>query len=864
MAERPLLIFPSPQQANRSTLGGGGGDNFIKPSHSRQGERVTLQLTRLQDAFERRAAEVLASPDGLDPSQVIVIETVGSVSGFATAVRRIEGLEWLGEFEIDEIAPDEDFYRTDSDENPNDKSMRGRLYLVFTDQAAMQQLLAQWERYKNDRNVNWERGLTSLRDVFDNLHDIRRWDVQDRLEESGALEIWREELEHAPDEVIRTEIELWYRGSQEVRNQSQRDITLLVNRVGGTVIQSYELAAIAYHAMLVELPRRAIAGILKNPNTELVKCDGIMYFRPTGQIAAGERLDGQERSDAPDRGSFPYPTGDPCIAILDGLPVENHLLLRDRLYIEDPDDLSPNYQVRDRLHGTGMCSLVVWGDLTDTEPPLARPVYVRPITVPVESLYPPYPERMPSDQLSIDVIHRAVRRMFEGEGGSPPSAPTVKIINLSIGDLSRPFLQMVSPFARLIDWLSYKYGVLFVISAGNQLDDIPIAKSKTELDALSPAEREKLIIDSLYRESRHRRMLSPAESINGLTVNSSNHDSSGDAESGRLFECYRTPLPSPISSFGSGYRRSIKPEVVYPGGRVLYDFSLDGNRAVCRPHRRRPGHQVAAPGTAPGDGAKTSYSRGTSNAAALVTRSLGFAYETLTELLDEQASDVPVDPYVAPLLKSLVVHSSNWDVAGDRLLDILSTNYDSRSIKHAVSRWLGYGEPDVNRMLECTKQRATVLGFGSLSEEQGHEFAMPLPTGLGSRKTVRRLTVTLAWFSPIVSTNQKYRAAQLWFDMPGNRLARDRQDADWQAVRRGTVQHEVFEGDEAIAITTGDSIGVKVSCKSDAARVQTPIHYGLAVSLEVAEGIDISIYDEVRAAIAIRPEIDIRTRNPIE
>ena len=95
MAERPLLIFPEPQQANRSALGSGGGDNFTGPTHSRQGERVTLQLTRLQDAFDRRTAEVLASPDGIDPSQVIVIETVGSVSGFATAVRRIKGLEWL-------------------------------------------------------------------------------------------------------------------------------------------------------------------------------------------------------------------------------------------------------------------------------------------------------------------------------------------------------------------------------------------------------------------------------------------------------------------------------------------------------------------------------------------------------------------------------------------------------------------------------------------------------------------------------------------------------------------------------------------------------------------------------------------------
>lgn len=121
--------------------------------------------------------------------------------------------------------------------------------------------------------------------------------------------------------------------------------------------------------------------------------------------------------------------------------------------------------------------------------------------------------------------------------------------------------------------------------------------------------------------------------------------------------------------------------------------------------------------------------------------------------------------------------------------------------------------------------------------------------------------MSLAYFSPIIPSSQKYRAAHLWFEVPGNRLAPERQDADWQAVRRGTLQHEVFEGDKALGISDGDAIQIKVNCREDAGNCDQPIHYGLAVSIEVAEGLSLPIYDEVRTRI--RPAVEIRPRNPI-
>ena len=164
--------------------------------------------------------------------------------------------------------------------------------------------------------------------------------------------------------------------------------------------------------------------------------------------------------------------------------------------------------------------------------------------------------------------------------------------------------------------------------------------------------------------------------------------------------------------------------------------------------------------------------------------------------------------------------------------------------------------PRVDRVLDCTEQRATVLGFGQLSDGGAHVFKLPLPPSLSSRPEWRRLTVTLAWLSPISANTQKYRTANLWFEINNARIAPNRSDADWQAVQRGTVQHEIFEGQRAEPFMDGETLEIKVNCRKDAGKIETPVAYGLIVSLEVAEGVDIAVYNEIRTRIA--PAIQIQ------
>ena len=160
---------------------------------------------------------------------------------------------------------------------------------------------------------------------------------------------------------------------------------------------------------------------------------------------------------------------------------------------------------------------------------------------------------------------------MRGSAGEKAEAPSVFIINLSIGDPRRPFTQTVSPLARLLDYLSAKYALLFIVSAGNATTPfvIPNFKDWTSFTKASPADREKAVLTGLNATKHERSILSPAESINALTVGAHHHDDISIRMSAfNAVDPFDDPmLPNPSSALGLGYRRAIKPEIYLPGGR---------------------------------------------------------------------------------------------------------------------------------------------------------------------------------------------------------------------------------------------------------------------------------------------------------
>jgi hypothetical protein len=133
----------------------------------------------------------------------------------------------------------------------------------------------------------------------------------------------------------------------------------------------------------------------------------------------------------------------------------------------------------------------------------------------------------------------------------------------------------------------------------------------------------------------------------------------------------------------------------------------------------------------------------------------------------------------------MIVHGAGWGDSGERISEILRTADNARQLKSWVARWLGYGLPQIDRVLGCTEQRVTLLGFGGLKDNEAHVFKLPLPPSLGSRTDWRKLTVTLAWISPVSTSTQRYRTASLWFETNNNSIASNRSNVDGKLVRRG-------------------------------------------------------------------------------
>ena len=812
----------------------------------------------------------------LIPEEVLVLEIRGTVEDFARAVQKVEGLEWLSELGCADADPDEDFRVSDPEGTQQGRQLSSRLFVVSSNQEGLQQLRSLWARWK--RGERFRTGLGKWRHVFERLFDVRTWGVEDRLRETGVLEDWKARLSHGADQVP-CEIELWFRRDPGQRGRMQDRTEQLVARAGGRVRGATTIEEIGYHAVLAELPASMVQAVRDEADNdmELIQCEQIQFFRASGQMMAlppevgPEWPGGGAPAQAPGPPPAPPPQGDPVVALLDGVPLQEHNQLKGRLRVDDPDGWERNYSASDRRHGTAMASLILHGDLDAAEPSLRRRLYVRPIMRPARE---PWlgGEAVPDDVLVVDLIHRAVRRLFDGEGREPPAAPTVRVVNLSVGIRDRPFDQALSPLARLLDWLAWKYGVLFVVSAGNHATGLSLLKCTGDLRTVPAVALQRDLIRAVAEEARFRRLLSPAEAINALTVAATHEDRSGAS----LPPGYRDPykgrgLPSPINALGAGFRRAIKPDVLAAGGRVPVkeaDTTLGERSIQVEPYRGSlaPGQSVAAPGVS-GARSGSTRSRGTSNAAALTSRAAASLHDVLEDLRKGPDGQMIDSVPRAVWTKALLAHGASWGDAGATVGGAFGDE-PTRRRRQRVTDLLGYGAFDSERVKECTERRVTVVGGAKIREDEKRTHRIPIPGALRETLCTRRLVATLAWISPLNPRDQRWRRAHLYFSVPGENdnhfLNVERTDCDRNAVRRGTLQHEVFVGSTPVNWVGDRGLDIEVSCRADAGSLEVEVPYALVVTLEVSRGLfAANLYDEVRARLrAARPRVPIQPTAP--
>lgn len=824
--DRPVLF--GQVSAPRSILGPTARGNQ-RVTHGNSAARVARVDNRLTEALEEMQTQVdlSTSINAADPQLVLVLEAVEDRIDLVVAAQRL-GLEVL--VEADSAMEPDDEYTLRSD-RPRDPVVHTSLHAVCADQAAFNRLRSAWNTWKQTQQVP---SNAPLRDFFAHLKDIRPWGPQDRLKLIGSDDYLDGLL---TDQQHPIEIELWFRRSAASRQRAQDEVSWLVVSEGGDVVSSAVIPEVGYHGMScvvsTELLRRLATGDIEH--VQLIKSSNIMYLRITGQLAGGNPV----VADIETAPAGPLPTGEPVVAILDGVPVGNHPILQGRVEILDPDELESRYGVDERRHGTHMTSAVVWGDLSAPSEPLSRPVLVRPIMAPASDTVSRI-EELPRDQLTPDLMWRAFRDLFEEVDGQPAAAPHIVVVNLSMGDPATLFDTLLSAWARILDWLSYHYGVLIVVSAGNH-PHLPLGAGDSQsLTALTGDDRRQAILQAQSADPLGRRLLAPAEAINALTVGAIHSDETGVTKPvGYVVDPTDGLISlSPVSALGTGYRRSIKPEVAAPGGRIVYPtpMSAEGHIDFREAASRGPGVKVAHAVTP-----NETFVAGTSVAAALTTRQAA----RLHDELDRIAEGRPLTRVQrAVAIKALLAHGA--------------TPLDDPQLDQPVVL-LGTGNGVISRDYSegCAPNEAVVVYLGALRPNTSQDLLLPLPDGLSVRE-VKRISATLGWLSPVNWRHRQYRQARLEFAKPGGDIPQLDTPIGISAdeAKRGatTLQHLVWETNKSFGSSQGSAIRLTVKCFGQGGlqddRVE--IDYAVALSLWVAPTVGVNVYAQVRDQVRVR------------
>jgi hypothetical protein len=769
----------------------------------------------------------------LAPERLLVFEVRGSIATFAKAVARIPGLELIDEEEL-----------------PGDEDKAPVAYLLVPDGRALRQIERLWQTWTAGRDL--PDGYTPWRDVFACLRDLRPWGPGDRVQPYDASLLEDEIFGKADNEQIPLEVEIVFRPGAEAAAANEVSVARAIAAYGGSVISRARLDDIAYHAVLARLPVGAIRAIIARSPASLAGVEQVMSIRPQSVVA---EIDIADPAPVSPVGAMPAVVNDPILAVLDGVPVAAHPLLRRHLSVEDIFGLEPGALVAQRVHGSAMTSLIVHGDRNQPGASLPRQIHC----IPVMGAN----DRFPGDRLIVDLVYQAVLRM---RGPEDPSAPHVIIVNISLGNVRRPFHGQLSPWARLLDRLAYRFGILFVVSAGNVTDEFPIPGFSTTVDfeSASESDRGAAVIRALANVQADRRLLSPAETVNGLTIGAANSDSVPVAD--RAFaRANINPFPAldtanPSSALGPGFADAVKPDILLPGAREHMRIVRSGDDLVVAPARasRGAGLKVAAPPALAGVEGAEAYTNGTSAAAALASRTAHRIHDALEAEYGPEFLRLSNNQR-AVLLKALLVHPARWSldtaIAIKSLLGPFGRGQASRQ-KDNVRRFLGYGALDPDEAIACTADRATFWAVGSLGNERSLEIPVPIPAAIGGRSRPHFISATLAWMTPVLPGRKAYRTVRMKIldpaDIDGLGVGAHGNQPDGNQTNRGTVFTRCWSGEGAAVVTPNMVVPLRVQREPDAGGVEdAAVPFGLAVTVCMPGQIE--LYEEVRARVRPQP-----------
>jgi hypothetical protein len=410
---------------------------------------------------------------------------------------------------------------------------------------------------------------------------------------------------------------------------------------------------------------------------------------------------------------------------------------------------------------------------------------------------------------------------------------------------------------------------LFIVSAGNCCDAFGVL-TFADSAAFEGATAERRATDTLRALGAvvaDRRVFSPAETVNGLTVGACNEDwvSTAERAAARVnVDPYgELRMANPSSALGPGFALSVKPDILMPGSRERLRVIRSHGYIEVTPAgaSRSAGLKVAAPpkgGREDVDG----FTSGTSAAAALASRTAHRIHDALEATYGE-AFLALTHVQKAVLLKALLAHPARWPHDAAALIRATlgppEGRYHQRQ-KDNIRRFLGFGCVEADDAVACAADRATFWAAGTLERDKVAVIDVPVPIAISGEARAHALSATLAWFTPIAPGRKSYRSVRLKLLEPRDQEALgvqpDPNQPDGNQTRRGTLFTRRWSGDRAPVVGPKMVISLTVQRDPDqGVPIDEAVPFGLAVTLTMPGVVE--IYEQVRQRLGVAPRTSI-------
>ena len=519
------------------------------------------------------------------------------------------------------------------------------------------------------------------------------------------------------------DVEIWSMSNRDALEFIDR-FDLFISDLGGRLLDTN--ISNSFCVIRIEIGLSGLEEVLGLPEIALVD-------RPI-KLQAPQPLD----ADVGEFGSTGTPSSDaPGILIIDSGILTGHPMLRtavrDEIDLVDKNENGKHPPVDERSHGTMVAGLALYGDVSAC---IERKAFIPTIWL--------YSSRVmflnENKQTVIDERRLLESQFVDSINWIIANHPECKVVNVSFGNANRRMYRGVQQFtlACLLDELSSRYDLIFVVSTGNS-DEFPPLDYPNYL---------------LRWDSNLAKILDPSCSALSITVGAIAKMRVSNTLLPTLIDC-----PSPITRVGPGLNGMIKPDVVEAGGGVERNDDV------------------------------VTLNPSSINTGRLFTRVSGTSFSTprVAHYLAQIRGANPSSS--ANLAKAILISSSHIPNEITSRIPAYSRERADEAIRlHSI---FGYGRPNIEEAMMSSENNLLLVEDSAIRPDAVKFYTLSVPKAFQDMRGEREIAISLCYDPPVNKSKSDYFGVTMEFHLFRN------VDAE-AVVHQYSAQDDEDESDEEI------------------------------------------------------------------